>query len=211
MICISISHIDEIPALQAQEVELAELRLDQINREPEEIYSLVPSGWKTIATCRPEEVDEEKRLRWLTSSMDLGAQYIDIELESTVEYIKALRTHAGSCGTQLIISYHNFEETPGHDLLARNLESCFERGGDIAKIATAVHSTEDLLHLIRLYELPGKKVVIGMGGMGRILRLMAPYLGAEFTYASPRKGVETAPGQLDLGQLLGIYKMIDES
>jgi 3-dehydroquinate dehydratase-1 len=194
-----------------QEVELVELRLDLIGSEPEEIYSLVPSGWKTIATCRPEHVDEQKRIRWLTSSMELGAHYIDIELESTGEYISVLKSHANRSGTQLILSYHNFEETPGHDMLAEKMKSCFERGGDIAKIATAVHSTDDLLRLIRLYEVPGPKVVIGIGEMGRILRLIAPYLGAEFTFASPGKGKETAPGQMDLGRLLDMYKTIDES
>lgn len=211
MICVSISGADEIPVLLTQEVELVELRLDQIDREPEEIYSKIPAGWRTIATCRPEHHDEAKRKEWLKASMDLGAHYIDIELESTDEYIMELKSHAESKGTQLILSYHNFDETPGPDRLVQQLESCFKHGGDIAKVATAVNSREDLRHLIRLYENPGRKVVIGMGRMGRILRLVAPYLGAEFTFASPRKGLETAPGQMDLGQLLDIYKMIDES
>ena len=211
MICVSISSFEEIPVLLTKEVELVELRLDQIGREPEEIYSMVPASWKTIATCRPENYDEYTRKKWLKSSMDLGAQYIDVELESTDQYVNELKTYGESRGTQLIISYHNFKETPGPGQLVRQLELCFERGGDIAKLATMIHTMDDLLHLIRLYENPGRKVVIGMGEMGRILRLVAPYLGAEFTFASPRKGLETAPGQMDLGQLSGIYKMIDES
>jgi len=211
MICVSISSIDEIPVLLKQDVELVELRLDRIGREPKEIYSRLPDKWESVATCRPGSLDGEHRSRWLTSSMELGAQYIDVELESAEEYVDKLKGFAGSCGTQLIFSYHNFEETPGYDLLVRKMASCYERGGDIAKIATAVRSREDLLRLIRLYEIPGRKVVIGMGEAGRVLRLIAPYLGAEFTFASPRKGLETAPGQMDLGQLLHIYKMIDES
>lgn len=211
MICVSISSFDEIAVLLTREVELVELRLDQIGREPEEIYSMVPAAWKTIATCRPEPYDEDTRLKWLKSSMDQGALYIDVELESTEDYWNNLKNHAKGTGTRLIMSYHNFKETPGWDQLTRQLELCFERGGDIAKLATMVHTREDLLHLIRLYEMPGRKVVIGMGEMGRILRIVAPYLGAEFTFASPRKGLETAPGQFDLRQLSGIYKMIDES
>ena len=62
-----------------------------------------------------------------------------------------------------------------------------------------------------MYDLPGKKVVIGMGEMGRITRIMAPYLGAEFTFASPTHGGETAPGQLNYGQLKDLYKVINES
>jgi 3-dehydroquinate dehydratase len=40
---------------------------------------------------------------------------------------------------------------------------------------------------------------------------MAPYLGAEFTFASPGGGSETAPGQLDMKQLIELYKVIDKS
>jgi 3-dehydroquinate dehydratase-1 len=211
MICVSISSIDEIPVLLSKEVELVELRLDQIGTEPDAIYSKVPAAWKTIAACRPGPYGDHQRLEWLKSSMNLGAHFVDVEVESTEEYLKEVKNHAEVNGTRVIMSYHNFQETPGYEQLVHQLELCFERGGDIAKLATMVHSLEDLLHLIRLYENPGRKVVIGMGEMGRILRLTAPYLGAEFTFASPRKGLETAPGQLDLGQLSGIYKMIDES
>ena len=143
--------------------------------------------------------------------MDLGATYIDLEIESASHYMKELKEHAESKGVEVIISYHNFEETPGQELLTRKLKACFEMGGDIAKVTTLVNSREDVLSLFSLFDLPGRKVVLGMGSMGRIIRIMAPYLGAEFTFASARRGVETAPGQLDFRQLVELYKVIDES
>ena len=39
-------------------------------------------------------------------------------------------------------------------------------------------------------------VVLGMGEMGKITRIMAPFLGAEFTFAAMDEGKETAPGQI---------------
>lgn len=197
--------------IPVRDVELVELRLDLIGKEPAEIYSRIPPDWKTIATCRPGNHDDVTRLKWLKSSVELGVEYVDAELESSTEYLEEIKRAAASRGTQIILSYHNFDETPGPELLKSTLNDCYERGADVAKIAVRVNRREDLNRLIRLYELPGRKVVLGMGQMGRILRVFAPYLGAEFTFASPGRGMEAAPGQLDLKQLSDIYKMIDES
>jgi len=54
-------------------------------------------------------------------------------------------------------------------------------------------------------------VVIGMGEKGRITRVMAPFLGAEFTFASPESGGETAPGQLSVNQLNELFNVINQS
>ena len=51
-------------------------------------------------------------------------------------------------------------------------------------------------------------VVIGMGREGLITRVAAPFLGAEFTFASPGKGKETAPGQLSRAELANLIDQI---
>ena len=89
--------------------------------------------------------------------------------------------------------------------------ACFERGADIAKIATRINGTDDVLNLIALFGLPGQKVILGMGSMGRILRIMGPYLGGVFTFASLEEGKETAPGQLSIKEMNDIYKVINKS
>jgi 3-dehydroquinate dehydratase-1 len=91
------------------------------------------------------------------------------------------------------------------------MDQCYERGGAVAKIATRVQGRQDLLNLLSLYEMPGRKVVLGMGTLGRITRVVGPYLGAEFTFASPGTSDETAPGQLSAEQLIAIYKVINAS
>ena len=90
-------------------------------------------------------------------------------------------------------------------------KTCFDLGGDVAKIAVQANTAEDVSMLMGLYQLPGRKVILGMGNMGRITRLMAPYLGAEFTFAAPGEGGETAPGQFSFQQLKDLYKVIDGS
>ena len=211
MICVSISHMAQINSVLQSDIELIELRLDLIKEEPRTIYSRITGAVKSVATCRPDGYSEGERITLLKGCMDLGASFVDIEVESSESLVKELRGHVKSCGTELIISYHNFEQTPPRQELTRMLNRCYERGGAIAKIATRVNSLEDTRNLISLYDLPGRKVVIGLGKKGRITRVMAPFLGAEFTFASPETGGETAPGQLSVSQLNELYKMINQS
>ncbi len=53
-------------------------------------------------------------------------------------------------------------------------------------------------------------VIIGMGEKGVISRIAAPMLGAEFTFAAPEAGKETAPGQISKDKLLSIIRQIQE-
>jgi 3-dehydroquinate dehydratase len=59
-----------------------------------------------------------------------------------------------------------------------------------------------------LYQKGERMVVIGMGKMGLITRVAAPFMGAEFTFASPGSGRETAPGQIERKDLASIIDQI---
>jgi len=143
--------------------------------------------------------------------MKMGAAFVDVEIESSAGDLESLRASAEEHGTDMIISYHDFERTGDREDLESIMIACYEKGGDIAKIATRVHAPEDIRNLLALYDLPGRKVILGMGPLGRITRLMGPYLGAEFTFASMGHSAGTAPGQLSLKEMNDIYKVIDES
>lgn len=211
MICVSIAHTAQIAEVLQTHVGLIELRLDLIRKDPRELYAQIPAEVKTIATCRPGVYTEEERIVLLKTSMDLGASFIDIEIDSPQKTLSKLFDHTQNCASDVIVSYHNFEFTPDRVELVKVLNSSYELGGVIAKIATKVNSMDDTRNLLSLYDIAGRKVVIGMGNMGRILRIMAPYVGAEFTFAASDQGGETAPGQLSVGQLNELYKVINRS
>jgi len=184
------------------------LRLDLIGQAPEELYARIPQGVQTVATCRGEQLSDEQRGLWLKQAIKLGASYVDLELEAELSLRTMLIGQARAKGCTLIVSHHDFHGTPDRHRLSRVLEDCYLAGGIVAKIATRIRSRAELLELLTLYDLPGRKVVLGMGKEGRISRIMAPYLGSEFTFASAAAGEETAPGQLDYRQLTEIYKVI---
>jgi 3-dehydroquinate dehydratase-1 len=208
MICISISDISQLSPVIKGGAELIELRLDLIRVSPKELYAKVPAEVKTVVTCREGEYSEQERIKILNEAIELGASYVDLELESTVRYSDQVIRVAEKQGCQVIFSHHDFMATPSADELKSLLLACYNRGGAVAKIATLVQSEEDVLKLLSLYGHPGRKVILGMGHAGRITRVAAPLLGSEFTFASPSKGEKTAPGQMSAEQLKTIYNII---
>jgi 3-dehydroquinate dehydratase I len=211
MICVSVAHMFQLDEAIRSGAGLIELRQDLIREEPSKIFPKLPKTMGIIVTCRPGIYEEGERLELLKQWMRLGAKYVDIELETTAEMMAALRSVALKEGVSLIVSYHNFERTADREDLESVMIACYEKGGEIAKIATHVNAPDDIRNLLSLYDLPGKKVILGMGPLGRITRVMGPYLGAEFTYASAGAGGGTAPGQLTVKQLNDIYKVISKS
>ena len=190
---------------------MIELRLDLIGEAPTKLFPLIPGGIRTVVTCRAGAYSDSERLKLLQLGMELGAAFVDVEIETAAGDLERLRSSARENGSEMIISFHDFERTGDREDLESIMIACYEKGGDIAKIATRVNAPEDLRNLLGLYNLPGRKVILGMGQLGRITRLAGPYLGAEFTFASIGPSAETAPGQLSLKELKDILKVIDES
>jgi 3-dehydroquinate dehydratase type I len=212
MICVSIQEprFDRCLELVYQ-FPFTEIRLDKARFTREQVRKLFSTGNKTIATFRPGNVTDEVRLKMLIEAISGGAAIVDIELESDAGFISEIKKFANSQHCDLMISYHNLHETPDARFLDTVLTDCYNAGADIAKIATMVNCPDDLARLVSLYTRPGRKVVIGMGDMGRISRVAARYLGAEFTFVSKEPGSETAPGQLSMAELESIFKLIDHT
>lgn len=211
MICVSVAKLSGLNEAIRSGAGMLELRLDLIGEHPSKLIPLIPGDMKSIVTCRPGVYGDKERLRLLQEAMKLGADYVDIELETAVADLELLLEAAKDLGTRVVISYHNFEKTADREDLESVMIACYEKGGEIAKIATHINASEDIRNLLSLYDLPGKKVILGMGSQGRITRVLGPYLGAEFTFASLGGSEKTAPGQLSVKQLTELYKVIDES
>lgn len=194
-------------------VELAEIRLDGADLSADEIRRIFTLHDNLIATYRPSTGTDSagKRKMALLTAMEAGAAYVDIEIEAGAAYKKEIMQTARQRECRVILSYHNYENTPSKKQLEMIIEQCFSEGADIAKIACQVHSEADSARILSLYDYPGqlhqgKIAAFGMGEKGKITRLAASFLGSPFTYASLSRGNETAPGQLDkdtLERILG--------
>jgi 3-dehydroquinate dehydratase-1 len=214
MLCVSLANLDfERCKAALGELKLAEIRLDQLNfnrQEVEEIFSLPV---KLVATCRPGGFHEAEREALLQAAVAHGAAFVDIEIEAPDSFKQAIIAAARRKKCRVIISYHDYEKTPPAAELKGIIARCFADGADIAKIACQVRSEGDCARIMGLYDRePGDKreiIAFGMGERGRITRIAAALLGAPFTYTALFPGGETAPGQLDketLGKILDLVR-----
>lgn len=208
MICISLSKISQIEKLNKLNPPLVELRYDLLLKAPHVLMPTINSEIRQVSTCRPGPYNDNERIEILTESIELGAKYVDVEIESNNNLIQKIKASAEETDCQLIISYHNFKETPGVQFLEKQMELAFQAGADIVKMATQVNSIDDIQILLELYKKSGRKLILGMGEMGKILRIAALKFGSEFTFASLDTANVTAPGQLTYNEMKSIENLL---
>jgi len=209
MICVSLAELNFAACREALEsVECAEIRLDKTRFSQEEIAALFAQKPVLIATCRPGPFTLDQCREKLATAIKAGTGYVDIEVDAEETFREYLTDLARKNDCGIILSYHNFKETPSLEFLQQILEDCFSRGADIAKIACQVRSLNDSARLLSLYDTDRKIIALGMGEEGRITRIVAPLLGAPFTYAALGPGRETAEGQLDKDKLENLLKLM---
>ena len=208
-ICVSIGINNFDIALEAVgECQMAELRLDLVNFSDDQLRKIYSLNRNIIATFRTE--DEQVMKQTLIKSMDSGAGYIDIDINISVEVRTILVEYAMQKGAKVILSYHNFSETPETVFLKQTITRMFNDGADFAKVACMANSKDDSKRVVNLYSDFSNLIAFCMGKNGQITRVVAPFLGAPFTYASLR-GVKTAEGQIDAEQLEILLNMMEKS
>jgi len=94
-------------------------------------------------------------------------------------------------GAPLILSYHNFEETPTD--LEAILSLMQAREATLYKIATMAHSTLDALRMLEFVRSHPNVIGICMGPLGQITRILAPVFGTPIMYAS----IESTPNPVE--------------
>jgi len=208
-ICVSLGGIPFTSCLQlASAWPLVEVRLDLLKLDPEKIEILAMQCRHWIATCRPGTLTEHERTVLLAASIRSGATYVDIEYEAEQVYRQTLVDLAKQHQCKVIISYHNFEMTPDADILNRIIRHSNVMGADCVKIAVTPNSPADCSRVMALYSQHNHIVAFAMGDAGKITRITAPFLGAEFTFASIDEAHLTAPGQLTASQMKVIFRIL---
>jgi 3-dehydroquinate dehydratase/shikimate dehydrogenase len=208
MICIPITartqhEIVEEMVSAARIADLVELRLDYAPKValPE---LLMNRPRPVIVTCRPKrqggmyEGPEDERIALLQQAVDLGAEFVDIELDSAKRLQRSGRT-------QIIVSHHDFEKVPENvGAIHREL---INAGADIAKIACMVRDIRDNLKLFALLqETKHRTIILGMGEAGFPVRVLGRKFGNFLTFASLTAGRESAPGQVTAHDLVNLYR-----
>jgi len=141
--------------------------------------------------------------------------FVDIEFLSPPAGKTKLAEKAKSLHIPVIFSFHDFRGMPGRSELLKIIASMYEDGGSIAKIAVTPETLSDALLLLDLtHELSreGKLVaIIGMGAIGRHLRVIAPLYGSVLTYGFIEGEEEVAPGQFSVKELRSMLSRLSKN
>jgi 3-dehydroquinate dehydratase/shikimate dehydrogenase len=136
------------------------------------------------------------------SEANLGSHKILKDAQGDVRFIDVDWKDPEIAGAPLIVSCHNFEETPAD--LDQVLAWLQERPADLYKIATTAHSTLDALRMLEFVKNHPGVIGLCMGPLGAITRILAPVVGTPLMYAC----VDDTPnplGQLSVSTLEEVY------
>ena len=194
-------------------VDLFEARIDIIGDGWQELVKQFRKPWIACNRSANEgghwQGNEARRIERLLEAIELGADIVDIELETkNLDKIVQLVKKRTEC----LLSFHDLEETPPLDEMKEVIERQLNSGADICKMVTTAQEFEDNLTILQLIsEFPGVRLIsFAMGPLGSMSRVLCPLVGGEFTYASTGKGKESAQGQVTARDMRRIYEMIRE-
>ena len=140
------------------------------------------------------DVSEDERLEVLQKALEL-ADAVDIELNCAK--CSEFATCAHEMGKTVIVSNHDFKNTPPVSEMVAKLKQAHVAGADIAKLAVTPHSYMDVVAVEEATISAGENgcvCTISMGGLGKHSRVTLPVYGSKLTYAAV--GDATASGQM---------------
>lgn len=222
-ICVSIANDSVSEALaSAKAVEngadVIEIRLDAL-KKPEVAPFIEQLTKPLLFTNRAKweggffAGDEKARTSLLVEAVNAKAAYVDIELQTDDTYRGEILTAAKKSGTDVIVSWHNFNETPTFQELISVFQMMYGSGANIGKIVTMAHGHLDVLRVLDLQaqaaDMNFPLIAFCMGVPGAISRIATLDLGGYMTYAAPKPGKQSAPGQVAISDLRSIFEKLN--
>nr|WGS95728.1 bifunctional 3-dehydroquinate dehydratase /shikimate dehydrogenase [Crinum x powellii] len=206
----------EMETAKSQLADVVEIRLDHLAsfdpaRDLEFLIKNRPLP--VLITYRPKweggqyEGDDSKRFEVLQLAMELGAEYVDVELQVAQEFLDFISGKRPK-STKLIVSSHNYQCTPSTEDLGSLVARIQAVGADIVKIATFAVDICDVARMFQvLVHCQVPMIGLCMGERGVISRLLCPKFGGYLTFGTLGAGKESAPGQPTLSDLLDVYRI----
>lgn len=137
--------------------------------------------------------------------------FLDLDFLTQHEELEFLRKNATKL--KLILSYHNYKETPKLDYFANLTAKMRRYNPAIYKFATFCQTEQESLILLnlllKLKEQKLKYIVLGMGKNGLIVRIFGAVWGNEFNFAPVNLKEKSAEGQLTKKKLELILKYMN--
>ncbi|WP_198002078.1 type I 3-dehydroquinate dehydratase [Caldivirga maquilingensis] len=165
------------------------------------------------------EIPDHLRLKMI---LDIIVKYkptiLDVELYVFKDpemryYASSILKYSKDEGIGLIVSYHDFNNTPDYDTLYRIGEEEAAVGADILKIATMARDFSDIITMLRVtHDLRAKLrkplITLTMGERGKVGRVLTPIFGSDLVFVDLMG--KSASGQIPLSHMLDFVRIMGE-
>jgi 3-dehydroquinate dehydratase-1 len=141
-------------------------------------------------------------------------QFVDFEMNNDPAHIAQVRAAAHAHGVSLLLSYHNFQSTPAHEVLCQHFTQAQTLGADVAKIAVMPERLEDVLAVLAATLESSQKldiplVSMSMGGYGALTRLFGFAFGSAMSFVVG--AAASAPGQVPMEDMQSVLAILQKS
>ncbi len=208
--------LDQARSAHDQAADLVEWRADFY--EDLTVGSLIDSTGKlrrvlesepTIFTLRirseggAQELPQEIRRACIEAVAASGlVDMVDVELSNQPPFLESIAGIARSQGVRVIMSFHDFNDTPANGQLLAKIEMMNRLGADVAKLAVMPRTPADVLRLLEVTLEARTRhprlalCTMSMGPLGVLSRVGGFLYGSDMAYAVVQK--TSAPGQIPL-------------
>lgn len=212
----------------SEQVDIAELRLDylpssingnEITQWVNKVSSIL-EGKPLLATFRSKKEGGERTVSvdsyfglYAALLQSTAIDLLDVEMMKPETRIIEIVALAHAKRVAVVLSNHDFESTPAHNVIIERLQRQQQLGGDILKLAAMPKSPNDVLTLMaatqEMHALYAQRplLTMSMGPLGVASRLVGQLTGSALTYASI--GSASAPGQLDAEAVRTVLGIMD--
>ena len=133
---------------------------------------------------------------------------IDFEMGNDADHIRLVRAATRASATALVLSYHNFGYTPGHDVLVDRFLEADRLGADVGKVAAMPRDRADVLTLLSATATAEAKariplISMSMGPLGVATRMVGGVFGSSLSFAIGEGA--SAPGQMPIADLVSVF------
>jgi len=140
----------------------------------------------------------EHKTRFIKKAIECKVEFVDIDFEDKESVEKIPKDRAD---TKVIISYHNFDETPNINVLNETYKKIKSLNADLIKIVTMARSINDNFIIFDLLQGKNDLISFCMGLKGQISRVLAWKYGSAVSYACLSENKKSAPGQMTVKDL----------
>ncbi len=151
------------------------------------------------------EMDPEARRACLEGvASSRLADILDVELCSEPSLLASVVGAARNHGVRVILSFHDFRQTPPTEELLETITRMDRSGADIAKIAVMPRTAGDVLRLLEVTLAARERFprlalcTMSMGPLGALSRTAGFLFGSDMAFAVGRQS--SAPGQIPIAE-----------